>query len=298
MSANYYKARPEVFQSKFYGFKKVTKAELDDIVNRMQKKTFCKELYDNDLKQSKPSPQRPASSVCMCKKAIHDKGALGCHGHWKRVDDRTLYRIVRRLRKPTISRLVATGRINYDTYMNNQNEHVIAKPMSELPVEEQQERLKSRMRILRQTTSSRGKRVTECPFCDDPAMHRSCVFDLDYSEDRIASSEEVESIISRVSSSTHASGGGVTPCSRSISCNGHRHGDNLPLISGLKRSKNVDEIVSRLFTPTKCRPVTLSQPASRPSTRPPTRPATAPARPISAPAKLGNKQRTSKQFHV
>ena len=163
-----------------------------------------------------------------------------------------------RIRKPTLSYRAALGKIapSYDIEARNRNRNRKPPPLPK-------EQAKAIARVRRPTTAykyrcGQGSR-------NDPDVEK--YQDYDFSDNNTAKPEVVAEIIDRVRAPTIASEGGVGPmCPRRRDSIGRlaRPPKALPLVSGLPRSRNVDEIVDRLSQPTqayihnRCRPASAA----------------------------------------
>lgn len=189
---------------------------------------------------------------------------------------RQLEKLLERLEQPTLSREVAMAgsyfKEPFDEEIRQGRIIRLDRPYSA------PERKRALQRIQRPTTANLGKRVGVCPYCDDDRydIDRD-LFNADYCDGRIADEDELSGIIERAQTPTHASRGGTVVCKKAKSDRYylyHRREplteetkevtenlqssqkrkkpppeEPLPLLSGLPRSKNVDEIVRRLYQP-------------------------------------------------
>ena len=286
---------PEAMPLKVYGFKKVSKTEMEDIVNRLQRPTHCTESqnYSGEMWQASNVLPRAPFTLCRRTPSPADPTGTGSRPGTSKalLNSRVLQKIVRRLQRPTISTMAAEGTIapNYELEFGG-------KVRSETPrnVDEQEKLLE---RIQRPTTASRRKLFghMQCLLCEDlqysdvhetlrhmrhnevpshshgrrPPMPMSPPAAQPPPEDAATGRA------SRARSATHASNGGKAACPRlptaaAASSGGHRvrvtTPSDLPLISGLARTEKVKDITGRLHpTPLAPAPGTTSRPTSRPA---------------------------------
>lgn len=110
---------------------------------------------------------------------------------------------------------------------------------------------KSIAKLRRPTTATIAKTLNTCHLCYDHENKKKPeeldAFDYDYCEDKVVPPEEMDYIVSRVSAPTHASNKGQHACAKTpVYIDEVKIRENLPLLSGLRRSKNVREITERL----------------------------------------------------
>ena len=241
MASGMYERKPrKLDEFRSYGYKKVTHSELKEIVERMQKKTYTSNIYHGELFHRVPSPPRPPSSTCP---KAPKRGDEAGKRQRQRMSDRDLNRLTRRLCRPTISKLANQGRIV--------PEYELDRPPTVQPTRHRtaKEKKKAMEHLTRPTTASRSKLYGQCVFCGDPQMEE--YMDIDFSDDKMASQDEIDSIIRRARTPTIASEGGIHECVKIRTCSrgGSRPHSCQPVVSGLSRSKNTDEIVERLHRP-------------------------------------------------
>ena len=270
MSSEYSRVVPQVMPMKVYGFKKVTRSELNNIINRLRKPTQSTEtqLHSGELWQMSHVPPRAPFAFCgrtptdfQCEPVAGSKPKISRTP----VNGRTLQKIVRRLQRPTISTMAADGSIapNYELQIPNKISTKRPKTADD------QEKLMER--IQRPTTASRRKLYghKECILCED--LHCSSVYDsvkcIQEVHRSYSSHDDVDGALRRVRTPKY-SGGGNLRCpklakhqspSRSQSGQGSTKEDTLaPLISGLARSPKVQDITERLYRgPSSRSPVAL-----------------------------------------
>lgn len=133
---------------------------------------------------------------------------------------------------------------SYENQMKNFYSKIGNQPLSETAA-------KSIEKLRRPTTATRAKTVNSCHLCYDHENKKKPedldAFDYDYSDDKVVPAEEVDYIVSRISAPTHASNKGQHSCVRTpVYIDEVNIRENLPLLSGLRRSENVREITERL----------------------------------------------------
>lgn len=106
-------------------------------------------------------------------------------------------------------------------------------------------------KLRRPTTATRAKTVNTCHLCYEHENKKKPeqldAFDYDYSDDKVVPAEEVDYIVSRVSAPTYASNKSGQVCGKTpVYIDEVKIRENLPLLSGLRRSRNVREITDRL----------------------------------------------------
>ncbi|XP_013389826.1 uncharacterized protein LOC106158420 [Lingula anatina] len=207
----------------------------------------------------------------------------------RKMSKKNIDRIVNRLYStPTLSSALAASGVGYYCDVTNMDpvaKYAITKPRPKsAPVPSGSA---GTLLFQRPTTAYRGKQVGSCQFCDDDKTDKS-VFERNYSDDKVYFESELEEIVERIRTPTHASEGGIPKCKKStpfvlehkvIAAEPEPKSfdfrprkkrktkeEPLPLISGLRRSANVSEIVNRLYTPQK-RTATACTPVSYPTAR-------------------------------
>ena len=244
MSYAFTRTIPAPVPVKMYGFQKVPPSEMHSIIHRMQKKTYISNLYHGERYQTTPCPPRLPSAVC--RKAPPRSDIVGTPR--RHMSDKEIDKMVRRLRVPTISTLASVGMLDpaYETRLRSETPLRIGTG-DQRPKTTADYR-KFMHRITRPTTASRSKHF--CVHCDDPDLQ--CYMDLDFCDEQQASREEIDDIVSRCQTPTVASLRGIPECKRKPQrrCLSHSQRDQLPLVSGMPRSRDVDEIVQRLYAST------------------------------------------------
>ena len=161
-------------------------------------------------------------------------------------------RLVRRLQKPTLSKLLANGKANvkYGDEIEQYQDKVRRKrPKSS------KEQTKAMERVQKPTTASKrhialNEGVVDKRFDDDVDDVLNTLYT---DEERFLTKEEEKEIVSRVMAKTNAFRGGQPHCPKinsdeeSLSLS-QRKQYGLPLVSGLSRSQNVEEITTRVHS--------------------------------------------------
>lgn len=111
---------------------------------------------------------------------------------------------------------------------------------------------KSLDKLRRPTTATLAKDLNSCHLCyehENKAKPEELdAFDYDYSNDKVVPAEEVDFIVGRVSVPTVCSNRGRNFCQKLPEyIDEVKIRRNLPLLSGLGRSRNVNEITERLY---------------------------------------------------
>ena len=275
MSLSYRKVLPPDFMFRTYGFKKVSPDELEQIVSRLQKQTYSTEFIHSQVRAAdviptpRPLPSDSTAPAALCPRAQSARSEFQsvsarpkpCSATPEQTD-----LIFRRLRRPTVSYRAAVGKIppNYEVRAARAR-RAMRKPPP-LP----KEQTKAIARVRRPTTASRYR------FGQGSRGEKNLekYQEFDFSDDRYAQEPEVEKIFDRLRTPTLASEGGIGPtCPRRRDSIGRRaRSAQLPLVSGLPRSRDVTEIVDRLSQPSivyihnRCRP-TSAMPPPPPSPR-------------------------------
>jgi len=110
---------------------------------------------------------------------------------------------------------------------------------------------KSLIKLRRPTTATLAKTVNTCHLCYDhenkDKPEEPDAFDYDYSDGKVVPEEEMNYIVARISAPTRSSKRGEHCQRLPMYIDEVKIRQNLPLLSGLSRSKNVQEITERLF---------------------------------------------------
>jgi hypothetical protein len=108
-------------------------------------------------------------------------------------------------------------------------------------------------KLQRPTTATLAKTLNTCHLCYDHDNKKEeedlDAFDFDYSDDKVVPSEELDFIVERMTQPTLASKSGAGYVCQKLPryVDEVKIRENLPLLSGLRRSKNVREITARLY---------------------------------------------------
>ncbi|CAL1543613.1 unnamed protein product [Lymnaea stagnalis] len=235
MSSFYYKVVPPPDKPTLIGYKKVNHGELQGIVSRLARPKLAWTPYtlhgpDGKLSSAGCATNRPNSGGTQVKTP-------------QKLTEQELQRLLRRIQRPTISHQMSRQGSDVDS----------SRPSTAPPHGSSGERLKRIIQQLsRPTTASRAKRSTECHLCDEAGreLNRKLVpFEYAYADEKVVSEDEASAIVKRVSSPTKASErGGGSACVRLPPDYDvvHAQSPNLPLLSGLTRSRSVHHVVNRL----------------------------------------------------
>ena len=156
-------------------------------------------------------------------------------------------RIVRRLQKPTLSKLVANGKVTLE-YGDEIEEY--QEKMRRRRPKSSKEQSKAIERVQRPTTASKrhiaiNEAIADKRLDDEVLKTQYCK-----GEERVLTKDHEKEIVSRVMVKTNAFCGGQPHCPKihseedSLTLN-QRKQYGLPLVSGLSRSQNVGEITTR-----------------------------------------------------
>lgn len=150
-------------------------------------------------------------------------------------------------RPTTATTLHSVGRDKSEITHDNQQQKFYSKIGNQLS----ETAAKSVEKLRRPTTATIAKSLNTCHLCYEHENKEKPevldAFDYDYSDDKIVPAEEVDYIVSRVAAPTYASTKGQHSCVRTpVYIDEVKIRSNLPLLSGLKRSKNIREINERL----------------------------------------------------
>ncbi|XP_050419077.2 uncharacterized protein LOC126832368 [Patella vulgata] len=247
MSFYYYKIPQEKKEAKVYGNKKVEQNELNQITERVTRPTYSsslireqKRLY-NYINLRENARQRPPTS---CRKRPATASVLDNSKHSRRFTDREFTRMIRRLRKPTVSSRVS--RVDYDT---DTTEPTRMNSASTRP-RTAEERTKSLSDLCRPTTASSCKSFDRDKYTGDNYNNH----DYEYVYTSCAPPEEIDFLIDRMSKTTIARSRGKVNCPRSPFVSAESEFEfqrKLPLVSGLPKSRTIEEIVGRLYKPSR-----------------------------------------------
>lgn len=228
---------------KSFGFQRVTPEELHDIVQRLQNGTYNTKLYRGERHQVTPCPPRTPAVKCDKAKNADTGEKVPVTSRTEREITRTFYRLQR---CETLSIKAGKGKIlpQHERIANINKETEREKAIEQA----RDKKMKWLRRLRRPTTATKQRHF--CWFCDDPKLCR--YLEYDFSDDRVVSKGELNTIVQRVQTPTKASLMQVglekeASCPKRRDSISSRCRSQTPLLSGLERSKNVDKIVSRLY---------------------------------------------------
>ena len=164
----------------------------------------------------------------------------------KRLSEREMSRLIRRLQRPTETFKRATSIPPNDVDKENMKQGKIVRTQSA-------DVYKARVAKLRRpTTATLAKTLNACHLCYEHENKKNPeeidAFDYDYSDPKVVPAEEVDFLVERMKTPTVASEGGKYQCTKIPEyIDEVKIRENLPLLSGLARSRNVKEITRRLY---------------------------------------------------
>ncbi|KAJ8312576.1 hypothetical protein KUTeg_009949 [Tegillarca granosa] len=263
MSSMYYKVTPAAKPVPVYGFKKVSAKELSDITERLVRTTYNRQLSTTDEQRQVHNYEylreqalwRRTPSACVRRSSAP---ASRCSSA-KRMSDKEMKRLLRRLMKPTKSVVNAQADVGEKNQDEKLGRIVRTKDLDERTT-------KSVMRLSRPTTASRAKSAT-CHLCYEHENKSQSdpldAFDYDYMDDRLVPEEEMHYIVGRMMAPTCVSAGSHKKCAKTpVYVDEVKIRQNLPLVSGLDRSRNVNEIVDRLYPKPRYRMTPMATPVT------------------------------------
>lgn len=250
MSSMYYKVNPQKNHATLYGFKKVSASEIHEITVRLARKTYNRHLSTSEEQKRVHNYEnihdqviwQRTPSACARRTSVQSTRCRSA----SRLSDREMQRLLRRLMKPTES--ILNAQHDVDDRDKDIKLGRIVRSTSELD----EKTAKSVSRLSRPTTASRAKSAISCHLCydhqnkgkDEPLD----VFDYEYADDKTLPEEEMQFVTERMLQSTCVSTGTQKICTKSpAQLDEVKIREQLPLVSGLRRSKNVKEIVNRLY---------------------------------------------------
>ncbi|XP_076459214.1 uncharacterized protein LOC143292630 [Babylonia areolata] len=246
MSFYYYRAPKEEEKAEGWGFKKVNSAELTGIMERITRPTYNSRMHNMECTQVHNYRYTNTNFLARRSPTSCDRrrsaSALPSTGE-RRLNERELQRIIRRLRKPTVSYEAS----RYD--FSADEELPLPRPLR--PKSAVEDRQKAFQQLSRPTTASRAKTLGDCTLCldrEEQDTKNSLVpFEYDYADDKSVPPEELDFIVDRVSAPTYAHK--KTRCPKTPKpVDEVKLRSKTPLASGLARSKTVNEIVQRLHS--------------------------------------------------
>ncbi|KAK3083236.1 hypothetical protein FSP39_017481 [Pinctada imbricata] len=254
MSSMYYRVDPPKPPSPRIGFSERTAKDIREITERLSRFTYARKLYSRENEQvgnyyylieSGNRKRLPsASRERNIPQKVQQQSRVSSADS-RRYNERDMSRLIRRLMKPTES---LTAKSKPDMTDQDLKEGKIVRAKSASAIQRTEKMVK---RIRRPTTASRAKDVNECHLCyehetkDEKAPPDA--FDYDYSDAKSLRPEELDYVVARVAQDTCSSAKGRRSCSKTpVYIDEVKIRKNLPLISGLGRSKDVNEITNRL----------------------------------------------------
>ena len=247
----YYRVDPVALPPVSFGFRKVDDVELKEIVQRMTRPTYSS-LLQKDAEQRfahnyrylrENASRRRTPSACSRRRPATTIPVGG-----KQISERDIQRIFRRMQTQTQASIYRAG---YDDMLKLQ---ASASRDGRVNFRDRLEKAKAFERLRRPTTASRAKDVADCPTCSEQQLRSKFDLDvpLDYdyaAEEAGIRPEELEFIVERIRATTLARDE-TKRCERlPPTLDEVKIRENIPLVSGLARSKNVEEIVTRLHPP-------------------------------------------------
>ncbi|WAR10673.1 hypothetical protein MAR_036084 [Mya arenaria] len=278
MSCNYYKKVPTKPPPTSFGFKQVNARELQDILKRVTTPTYSNKLHSEEQRQVNnydrllsEGGRRSVASACgrrvasACGPRVASRissatsGGDSIEGRGRRFTEKEMARLVRRLQRPT----TATSYHNRSYYDEDAQQLKEGRIVRARSADIHSTAAKSLVKLRRPTTATLAKTLNTCHLCyeheNKTKPEELDAFDYEYSADKVVPEEEVNFIVGRVSVPTHASSKGEK-CQRLPEyIDEVKIRENLPLLSGLRRSKNVQEITERLFPRRKCHGFTAQE---------------------------------------
>ncbi|XP_064621043.1 uncharacterized protein LOC135483908 [Lineus longissimus] len=277
MSGSYYALRRKMPAFKTYGFRKANQSEIDEINRRMMKPTASSQVSQLNLYNDGKDYQKRPRSACLatpcCAKHQFENQRTRVP---KRVNERHINRIVRRLQTPTFS---------FEAHMADDRLDNLDFVLSKLPPRPRTASSRASstgdesltvQRLQRPTTATCLKRIGFCFYCDgeeemkkykrrqvQPLVgpkikeEEKVIIPDDFNNEKTLTSTELEEVTKRVRTPTHASNGGTPVCKRLPEATTVTVYDSrsLPLASGLQRTNRIDDIVNRLYRPTYTMPI-------------------------------------------
>ncbi|XP_062584900.1 uncharacterized protein LOC134246532 [Saccostrea cucullata] len=252
MSSMYYRVDPPRPKSPTFGMGTRTAKEIKEITERLVKSTYERKLATQENKQVnnyehllESGNRKRLPSACRDRN-IRPPPSRESDG--RRYTDRDFRVLMRRLMRPTMSASAKYQKQDEDTVDKIQNlkEGKIVRGEKS----DREGSAKSVRRISRPTTASRAK-TFECHLCyehnNKKADEEPDAFDYEYSDSRAVPKEELDYIVERVAMPTCSSAKGGRKCAKTpVYIDEVKIREQLPLLSGLGRSKNVQEITNRL----------------------------------------------------
>lgn len=228
---------------KTYGFQSLSQSRIFEISNRLYSThtkvsgPFQKLQCPRYVTLFRPNTPMETNSLALIA-AVQNKNG--------NASKKELVKIVQRLQRSTTSHeMVAKTRSQQDKYVP------AYFPSPSLSADALLNHQKKLQRLSRPTTSSSLKRLGACVYCDDKDIDTDkfdAILSLELAKERKFTSEEYDKAMKRSRTPTHSSLNGSYLCAKypADTATAKSRSENLPLLSGLSRSHNVDEITVRL----------------------------------------------------
>ena len=189
---------------------------------------------------SRRTPSRLSST------ATYDSETFGANSEPKpkRLTEREMSRLIRRLQRPTETFRRAISVPHNDEEKENLKQGKIVRPKSADVIEAKVAKLR------RPTTATLAKTLNGCHLCHEHENKKNPeepdAFDYDYSDPKVVPAEEMDYIVERMKTPTVSSAKYL--CSKAPEyVDEVKIRENLPLLSGLARSRTVKDITGRLY---------------------------------------------------
>lgn len=250
-----------------YGYRKISsRQEENEITHRLLKSTYERKLYSEEATQVsnyqyliETGNRRRPPSACTHTPTPSRKSDS------KRLSERDMIRLLRRLMKPTESLYNAQLMTNKEEEQELKEERICR---TKTPSEAEDKVIR---RVQRPTTASRAKKINDCHLCYEHENKSEKAppdaFDYEYGiEVKKRKQEEVDEHLRRMRTPTYSSVdkrqcGDNRKCPKTPSMIDEvKIRAQLPLVSGLSRTKNVKDIVNRLYPKPKYRIVPAATP--------------------------------------
>lgn len=247
----YKKSEPKPKSIPGYGFEKKKAWEVRDITERLSRPTYNRRLsadeatYMHNFDRSRENSAMRNRTPSSCGRRSAQSSSDRQRSATRRLTDREMQRLIRRLQRPTESFAIATTEPE-DELHDLKHVRLVRPPSGDEHTE------KTVRRLRRPTTATMAKDLNECHLCYEHENKKHSdppdAFDYEYIDTRCISPEEMDYIVSRMRVHTCSSAHGrrcvKTPATAYFDEVKAR--ENLPLLSGLARSKSVKEITNRL----------------------------------------------------
>lgn len=237
--------------SKTYGFQIYTRQQVNRVTWRLY--TARTKSTETAERERLMYLKKPASHNFVCAKAKNAYYAGSNHGavssHEKQeISSKELQKLIQRLQRPTSSYTISCAPKDVPAYPRVKSSHSLGcgrQVGTELG--------KTPHRLTQHTVSSASKRLGACLFCDGPKVNKSKYLETWYDQRQPAKRMTADQLLKHVErlstptvSSTYARVNKARADNSDYTCNEPLHGRDVPLISGLPRSRDIEEIVVRL----------------------------------------------------